>query len=289
MKVAISSIIFQNQDMKTAFQIASDLGFEAIELWGGKVHLPSDVDRPYLIEIRNLAQHYGLKMIGVGSYIGNFSEIEDAKCIDQIEELKKYMEVISFLEIDWVRVSSGGPHAFKAKPEQYEKAAYWLQLASDIARSYRKRLVMEIHNGSLIETAEAAYHLLGLVDRSNLGVIHDAGNMFITDTDYGKESVQLLGDKIFHVHVKGEKRTTDPTLPGTFYNETKHGIELFQQALLEEGEVDHYPTLQALYERGYSGYITLESHAPYPYIERSVRDKREVERLLHLIQSEGRE
>lgn len=286
MNIAVSTIIFRDRPLSEALRIISDLGIGAVELWGGDSHLPAEPGQDRFDIIRRAAEELGLRMIGVGSYIGNFSELQEADGLKELEVLKKYMETISRLGIDWVRVSSGGPHAFRATEADYEKAAVWLQRTADVAKSYGKQIVMEMHNGSLIETAEAALHLLHLIDRPEVGLIHDAGNMYITDTDYGHHSVQLLGKKIFHVHVKGERRVHDERLPATFYNETKHGRELFQQALLEEGEVDHYPTFQALHRIGYTGYLTLESHAPYPDVERTRRDKEEVERLLQRIAME---
>jgi len=56
-----------------------------------------------------------------------------------------------------------------------------------------------------------ARRMIDLVKRPNFGVIHDAGNMHITGDSYGEESVKLLGDRIFHVHVKDMVKARRPT------------------------------------------------------------------------------
>ena len=70
----------------------------------------------------------------------------------------------------------------------------------------RKRIVLEIHNQSLVETTDSALRLLDLIGDDQVGLIHDAGNMYITDTEFGEESVRHLGSRLFHVHIKDERR-----------------------------------------------------------------------------------
>lgn len=151
---------------------------------------------------------------------------------------------------------------------------------ADLAKKYNVRLVMEIHNGSLIETVDAAKAYVEQLNRDNVGLIHDAGNMYITDTDFGKESVDTLGNKIFHVHVKDELRINDDGLPGAFHSQTIYGDEIFQQKFLGEGAVDHIPLLTALLENKYDGYLSIECHAAASGEERAKREFVAINKLI---------
>jgi sugar phosphate isomerase/epimerase len=144
---------------------------------------------------------------------------------------------------------------------------------------------MEIHNGSLIETVEAADNFIKKINRENVGFIHDAGNMYITDTEYGEKSVETLGNKIFHVHVKDELRVNDDTLPGAFHDRTIYGNETFQQKMLGEGAVDHVPLFKALRKIGYNGFLSSECHAVVPEIEKAKHEIKEIRKQIMIAES----
>lgn len=268
MKISLFTLVFRERSLDEALKLAHEIGFDGVELWGGQ-HFPADTTEDRTREIRKLLDEYRLDIPAVGSYVGGFSILSDAECRKQYDDLEKYLIRMRILECDLVRVSCGGPNAFLAQRYHYEKALYWIQKCADLAAQYHSRIVMEIHNGGLIETVEDASRFLRMVDRSNVGVIHDAGNMYITDTDYGKRSVAALKEKIFHVHVKDELRIRDDTLPGAFHDRTVYGEEIFQQKMLGEGAVDHMPLFRALVKMGYKGYLSNECHAAVPDTEKA--------------------
>lgn len=280
MKISMFTLVFNKRSIQQAMRLSKELGYEAIELWGMEPHISADTTRERAEEIKELAGELDLDLAGIGAYLGSFSTLSDAECENQVEELKKYFTVMDWLGCSLIRVAPGGPNAFLAQDYHYAKAASWMQKCGDLAEEHNVRLAMEIHNGSLIETVEGAERLLAMINRENVGVIHDAGNMYITGTDYGEESVQRLGKKIFHVHVKDELRIDDENLPGSFRNLTANGNELFQQQMLGKGGVDHLPLFKALKKIGYSGYLSTECHAAKPDLYRAEEDLKEIKSLL---------
>ena len=50
------------------------------------------------------------------------------------------------------------------------------------------------------ETTESTLRLVDAIDRENVGVIHDASNIFIVDDDFDPASIDRLGDHLAHVH-----------------------------------------------------------------------------------------
>ncbi len=280
MKISMFTLIFRNRSIGQAMRLSKELGYEGIELWGMEPHISANSTQERAEEIRELAEELELEIAGIGAYVGGFSTLSDTECESQVEDLKKYFTVMDWLGCELIRVGPGGPNAFLAQDYHYAKAAHWMQKCGDLASEHNVRLAMEIHNGSLIETVEGAERLLAMINRENVGLIHDAGNMYITGTDYGEESVRRLGEKIFHVHVKDELRIDDESLPGSFKNLTQNGTELFQQQMLGKGGVDHLPLFKALKEMGYSGYLSTECHAAKPDLYRAEKDLKEIQRLL---------
>ena len=154
--------------------------------------------------------------------------------------LERFCELADIIGCDLVRHGPDGPLEHRAT-DDYDRAATWMRRAADLAAEYGKELVVELHAGTIVESAETARKFFERVDRDNVGAIHDAGNRYILRTDFGRDSVAELGDWIRHVHVKDELRVEDEA----FETETAAGIERFQPRLLGEGAVDHGPLFEA--------------------------------------------
>jgi L-ribulose-5-phosphate 3-epimerase len=278
--ISIFSLIFKNRPIGDAIRLAKVIGYNGIELWGKEPHISADSSIAKVKEIRSMVDYYGIEIPAIGSYVGGFSTLSDKECIEQFDELKRYLNLMNILKCDIIRVNCGGPNAFLAEKYHYEKASFWMSKCAELAKQYNKKIAIEIHNGNLIETVEAANKFLKEVNKENLGVIHDAGNMYITDTEYGAKSVEVLGNKIFHVHIKDELRINDDTLPAAFHDTTKYGDEIFQQKLLGEGAVDHVDLFKGLLKIGYNGFLSCECHAAFPDIDRAAHDIAEIKNQL---------
>lgn len=282
MKIAAFSGALMEYSIQEAMKITADLGFDGIEIACREPHLSPQTSIPRVKEIRRLADEHVLDIPVLGGYMGRFSESGDPECAAAYDEFLGLLERADYLETDMIRIFPGGPNAFLAADYHYEKAAHWLRKCAAEARRHEKTILLEIHNVSLIETVKSSLRLLEMIGQDNVGLIHDAGNMYISDTDFGRASVTGLGSRLKHVHVKDEKRISAAGGPmtGTFRNVTRHGEEHFLQCRLGEGEVDHRELFEALAETGYGGWVTLECFAPYPPLEQLAHDRDAVRQLL---------
>ncbi|MGX4583202.1 sugar phosphate isomerase/epimerase family protein [Paenibacillus chitinolyticus] len=280
MKIAAFSGALMEYSIQEAMKITANLGFDGIEIACREPHLSPQTSLPRVKEIRRLADEHVLDIPALGGYMGRFSESSDSECAAAYDEFLGLLERADYLETDMIRIFPGGPNAFLAADYHYEKAAHWLKKCAAEARRHEKKILLEIHNVSLIETVESSLRLLEMIGEDNVGLIHDAGNMYISDTDFGRASVTGLGSRLLHVHVKDEKRIPEAGGPGTFRNVTRHGEEHFLQCRLGEGEVDHRELFEALAETGYGGWVTLECFAPYPPVEQLAHDRDAVMQLL---------
>jgi sugar phosphate isomerase/epimerase len=234
--------------------------YDGIELRGFDPHLHPDTSQERAEQIKYLCAQHHINVVVIASYAGGYSGQDDAYYQLQLTNLEKHCRLAVILGCNMVRHAPGGPPAYLATLEDYKHASKWIRQACCIAANYGLRIVMEIHPGGLIESAEEAMKLVNLVDQPNLGLIHDAGNMYICGVDYGEESVKILGDRLFHVHIKDELEEIDPAIPGTIRCQVRTGEKLIRHTLLNQGGTDHRPLLRALKRSGYSGYLSLECH-----------------------------
>ncbi|NOU69414.1 TIM barrel protein [Paenibacillus sp. LMG 31461] len=280
MKFAAFSGVFAAYSMQEAMRLTKQLGFDGIEIAARGHHIAPDASPERVSEIGALAQSLELEIPVLAGYMGGFSTGSDKECEASLEDCKRLLLIAKELGASMIRVHPGGPNAFMAQAYHYVKAAYWLKQCGEEAAKLGIRIVLEIHNESLVETVASAQKLLSLIQHDNVGLIHDAGNMYITDTDYGRESIEELGGDLFHVHVKDELRIAEIGAPGTFTNRTHRGEEAFLQCRLGEGAANHQPLFDALRDIKYNGWITLECHAPYPPSERLAHDLEVVKSML---------
>lgn len=279
MKFAAFSGVFIDHSIQEAMQLTKRLGLDGIEIAVREPHLSPTTSMPRLKEMKSIADSLDLEIPVLAGYMGGFSTASDKEAQLALDEFKRMLPIAGELGSTMIRVSPGGPNAFLAHDYHYAKAAYWLNRCAAEAKASNIRIVLEIHNESLIETVESSLRLLSMLEYDNVGMIHDAGNMYITETDYGPDSVYKLGKHLFHVHVKDELRVKEAGKPGTFVNLTHRGEESFLQCRLGEGEADHKPLFNTLVETGYKDWVTLECHAPFPAYERLEHDFNVVKKL----------
>lgn len=283
MKFAMFTTPFQEFSMRHTLLTAKKLGFDGVEIGCREPHLSAHTAIPIVQEIKRTADELNLEIPALAGYLGRFSVCSDEEARNTLADFSKLVERAAILGAGMIRVVPGGPNAFLAHDYHYAKAAHWIHQCAKEAQRYGIFVVLEIHNQTIMETTEQALRLMDLIEANNVGIIHDAGNMYITDTDFGKHSVDQLGEHLLHVHIKDEKRVQDLTKEGSFTNLTRHGEEKFMHCLLGEGEADHQPLFDALIAKGYNGWFTMETAAPIPVEERMQHDLNKCKSMLGLI------
>lgn len=261
MKTAIFTKVLGERGLFDACSVAADVGYDAVELMGRAPHFGPETSDD---RARNLRAHLGdlgLEVSSIASYTGGYVDQTDEECEEELDRLKRFCELAEIVGCDLIRHGPDGPPEFRASEDDYERAAAWMRRAADVSAAYDKEIAVEVHALKITETPETTRAFLDRIDRENVGAIHDAGNMYIVGTEFGRESVMELGDRLQHVHVKDELRVADDA-PGTFEVERPRGDQRFQPRLLGEGGVDHAPLFEALTDRDYGGYVVAECHVP---------------------------
>lgn len=261
-RTALFTKVLNDRPLGEAVELTADIGYDGVEPMGREPHLSVDMPLERVEELGAKIDALDLTVPCIATYTGFYIGKTDSECEEQLNKLEQFCEFADVLGCDLVRHSPGGPPVRDASKDNYAEATEWMRRAADIAADYDKRLGIEIHGHTITETADATLKLLEMIDRTNVGAIHDAGNMYLVDDDYERKTVKALGDQLFHVHVKDERRVEDGSMTGAFEYENDNGVETFQPTLLGDGDVDYRPLFEALVEYDYDGFITDECHVP---------------------------
>jgi sugar phosphate isomerase/epimerase len=251
--------VLKDRPLEEVITIAEEIGYEGIELRAREPHLPPETKERRAKEIKKALEEAGLPVTCIASYTHYRPDFSNAEAQKERDDFRRFVDLAVILNAPIVRHNPAGSETH-ATDDDYKFAAEWYNEICEVAAEGDASVGIEIHNGSLVESAESCRKLIDMTGRDNLGAIHDAGNMYISGSDFGEQSVEVLGDKLIHVHVKDELRVKDPNLPGAFKCTTMNGEETFVATLLGEGGADHFPLFKALAKRGYTGYLSAECH-----------------------------
>jgi sugar phosphate isomerase/epimerase len=162
-----------------------------------------------------------------------------------------------------------------AAPEPvWDKAAAWIKKSAEYAARYGKKLAMEMHHGTLCDTAASSVKLLERIRVGNVGVTLDPVNLYQVPTGYGADAIRTLGRYLFNVHVKDIVELVSGDYPYSFpYSYYAKHIGRFTRVeppRLEKeryychrrincGGIDWAHVLKSLKASGYAGRLIIES------------------------------
>ncbi|MGQ9515348.1 MAG: sugar phosphate isomerase/epimerase family protein [Thermoproteota archaeon] len=278
MKIALDTITLAKQPLKQAIDVAKRTGYKALELysdgWAGR-HVPASMSREEARTLKKIMDDSGLECCAISTYIGGrgFNRISGEEIKKQMEDLRKYLAIAHILECPSLRAIAGSKEA-----GNIEGSAKLLANFADIDPDIN--LLVEIHFGSLIETAEEAVQYVELVNRDNVGVIYDPGNMVANNAEFGARDVRTLGRKLLHMHVKDVGEVPHGT-PGSFM----FGGRSYSWVPMGKGKVKYKEILKAMAEMGYDRYLSIECEGNEQFIGESIeetlkRERNELEKLM---------
>ncbi len=147
------------------------------------------------------------------------------------------------------RISQGGSRT--ATEADYAITAQYLRELAAFAADHGVEISIEMHQRSIADNAWSCLHLLERVDRPNVGINPDLGNLYWT-YDEPEERLEAcivaLAPHAKYWHCKSLQRTHIPQLERAY----------FRRVPLPEGEVDYRFAIAAMAAAGYAGYLAIE-------------------------------
>lgn len=281
-QIGLSSKVVQDRPLDDALQIAARCGYTGLELFGVPNHLPPDIAPNRARELRQRCDDLGLQVVTLCTYVGGFAEASDREAAAELESFRHYVEIAHVLGCTMIRLWPDhlGRNLRVPREDHWLRAAHYLRVAADVGLAAGVRILLENHLTLTID-ADSTLRLVRLIDRPNVVVNFDPGNMFLAGRPYGREAVLRLGTLIQNVQVKEASRDGSSASVGDDAS-LAHGGSY--DLLLGEGTIDHASYLHALAEIGYAGYYMAECHKqPSPDLpsdEIAAREYRALKALL---------
>jgi L-ribulose-5-phosphate 3-epimerase len=254
---------------------AAALGYEGVEIRGVGELKDGHISHDRALEIKKLLDGYKLTPTNLSLFAGNFACNTEEENRAEFIKWERYLEFASTIGCGMMRLNPGFQHSDEASKEDFGKAVKWFQTCADAAAERNIRAVIEIHHGTLCDTAESSLAFLKAVGRKNVGLILDPVNMYQVPTEYGIEVIKQLQPHLFNVHIKDIVELKSTQYPwafeysdyvphiGKYHNviakKHKNWERYYCHRLINQGGIDWYEVFQALEQIDYSGYLTVES------------------------------
>lgn len=162
---------------------------------GNKATLPFSTIEQRALEYRKLTENAGLEMPSLGTYVS---------CND-LESVESVMKAATTMGVPMLRVrvpnydnSLSYKSLFDTSREQYKRVA-------ELAGKHKVKALVELHHRSICPSASSARLFLDGFDPTEVGVIHDAGNMVFEGFEAYRLGFEMLGPLLAHVHVKNAR------------------------------------------------------------------------------------
>ena len=149
-------------------------------------------------------------------------------------------------------VSQGGSrHASEA---DFQVTAKGLAEVADKAADLGVTIAIEVHQHSIVDNSWSALHMLEIIDKPNVGVNPDLGNIYWcydVPEEPCEEAIVALAPHARYWHCKNLIRVHIP--------ENEHSI--FIRRPLPDGDIDYRFAISAMLDAGYDGYLAVEGMA----------------------------
>ncbi len=257
MKKGISVWSFAETNLEKIFALASDAGFDGVELAlaeDGPVNLNSTKDD--MEKIKVLAAKYGMELYSLASGLywqTNYTASNPEVRMRAISITKKQLELAAYLGMQSILVVPGAVGVdFEPGSEvvpydvAYDRCKAALLELAPIAEQYGVELCIEnVWNQFLLSPLEMR-DLIDSINSSFVGSYFDVGNVLYNG--YPEHWIRILGKRIKKVHFKDYRKN-----PG--------GLNCFVDILA--GDVDYKAVKAELDQIGYTGWVTAEMLPPY--------------------------
>lgn len=245
MKLSFSTLPCEGWSVELLIASCQTLGYSGIEL---------KIDDHYAVSLASTTKELcaiadkfraaGITITNVGSrVILNGVAPEEEK---GLSELKHVIHIAATLGAKGVRIFLGSFLRFvhqREQPHEIERIISYLQEACDHAATQGVEIWIETHNE--FSTGKVLHALLERIARPNCKVIYD----IIHPYEFGEtpeETIQLLGDRCAHVHMKDGVPFENPT------------IHEWKYTPMGEGQLPLASIISTLQNSGYDGYYSLE-------------------------------
>lgn len=242
-------------DLHEALRVAGEFALEQVELrtvWG--VNL-ADADRELLLRARACLREYGMGVCCIASPVfkadlfgtharGRMHAATERPVEAQWSLLQRCLEIAQFFEAPLVRLFAFW-RAGTLTPERETAIVEMLERALPYAERVGITLGLENEHTCQVGTGHELVQILRHFQSPYLKGIWDPGNAFLLG-ESAEQGYTACQPMVKHIHIKDGVRQPDGSV---------------RWVIVGEGEIGYPQHLRQIAESGYSGFLSLETHA----------------------------
>lgn len=263
MKYSVCSVCLPEYSIEDTVKLLRDTGYEGVE-WRVAQLPPAvkpanmDYSRRYwhynrstvdenalqseAVRVRKLCDEAGIETVLLSSYRG----------VWETETAVQLMQAAPVFGCRNLRIKVPDYDGKEHYRELFDRTLDQVREIEQLARQYDVRVNFEIHMGTIIPSASAAYRLVSHFDPDYVGVIYDPGNFIYEGYENYQMGVELLSEYIAHVHVKNAIwKINDSAGTGADKWEA-------QFAPLHRGYANYTRIFEVLKAAKYNGWLSVE-------------------------------
>ncbi|MDD9268310.1 sugar phosphate isomerase/epimerase family protein [Paenibacillus sp. GCM10023248] len=273
--IVLGGNMYDDSTIEHFLQDAAAIGYEGVEIRGVGELKDGHIPQERAEQIKAMLDSYKLTPTNLSLFAGGFACNTEEENEEEVRKWARYLDFAATIGCGMMRLNPGFVHSAEASKADYAKAVRRFQQCADMAGERHIRAVIEMHHGTLCDTADASIAFLESVGRSNVGLILDPVNLYQVPTEYGISTIERLKPYLFNVHIKDIVELKGSEYPWAFgYSDYVPHIgryhrvipkscseeeRYFCHRLINQGGIDWYEVFRGLERIAYSGYLTIES------------------------------
>ena len=250
-QMCLCSKLVQDMELFDAMHAAAEIGYRAVELFAVPKHLPVDTPPQRTRELAVLLGDVGIELASICAYVGGFDVKDDTACGQEIDKFRRHLAQADILDAPYIRVNpTYVGYASVPALDEKKRFAEWAGKCADLAAESGRGICLE-NNLNMIATVKGTADVIDLIDRENVVVSYDPGNIIRADRDnYGRNAIETFGDRIAILQVKQIDMSVESLEdPACF-------------VFYDEGQVDYAQIYEAIAGSPALKYISAECHKP---------------------------
>lgn len=207
MKIALLSLLFRRYHLEKVFEVASEQGYDGVEIWGGRPQAyPYDMDEAHCEDVLRMKEQYHLEVPmytpEVLGYPFNIATTDAKERRETIDYLTKALDVTKAIGAPRIQLATGHAGHGTNRRQNKQNVMYVLKTLADHAEKLDVNIVLEavtlmesnvvIFLDDLVEMIEdiGSPRIKGMLDTVTPTVHHE------TFADY----FEKLGDNMDYIH-----------------------------------------------------------------------------------------
>jgi protein FrlC len=270
-KLGSATSVLLNYGIQDAVSILSKVGFDGIDIWGGRPHVfRSDYSEIELIKLRKMIEQENMVipsfMPAFFRYPHSLSSPNDQVRQESIDYMLRCADNANILGAELLLVVPGRSLYGQGAEDAFNRLLDSIDQVCAYCEQYELKLGIESANQAvtdLVVTHQDALKIINKLDHPSLGVVLDTGHLYLNKEDL-VEVMENSGHLILQFHVND--------------NDGEH-----QQNLIPgDGTFNFHNFIRVIKDNSYSGFLSVELGWDYT-IDPEPALKKSIERLRNML------